>query len=65
MAKFRAQQAQHDAVRAGADGQLGTADDDNAIYFFDEDGNMYAQPHQQQQRWRRRRGFICRRSRWC
>ncbi|MGW0022288.1 hypothetical protein ACWDUD_28575 [Rhodococcus sp. NPDC003382] len=40
----RQQQAQLDALRAGPDGRLYTADDDHTTYGFDADGNLYSVP---------------------
>ncbi|MFZ2527620.1 MAG: hypothetical protein WAX14_08200 [Rhodococcus sp. (in: high G+C Gram-positive bacteria)] len=40
----RQQQARLDALRAGPDGRLYTADDDYTTYGFDADGNLYSVP---------------------
>lgn len=67
-AKYQQQQEQREIKRAGPDGQLGTADDDNTYYSFDENGNMYA-PSQTISGGGGGGGggggFICRRSRLC
>lgn len=40
----REQQAQLDALRAGADGQIGTSDDDETQYYFNADGELDIRP---------------------
>lgn len=41
LAQIREQQAKREIIRAGADGQLGTADDDNRTYLTDDNGDLY------------------------
>ncbi|WP_277371888.1 hypothetical protein [Rhodococcus rhodochrous] len=40
----REQQAQLDALRAGADGQIGTSDDDETQYYFNANGELDIRP---------------------
>ncbi len=67
-ARRQAQREQLDAVRAGADGQLYTADDDNRESAFDGDGNLYLVPtpgYSSGGSGGGGGGFVCRRSRLC
>ncbi|WP_137726344.1 hypothetical protein [Prescottella subtropica] len=71
----KAREEKLDALRAGPDGQLNTADDDHTTYSFDDDGNIYAVPVPSYSSGHSYSsgggsgggggGFICRRSRWC